>query len=151
MGRLYVFDVLFVTGPAGFIMALYANGGLPSRIAFVILASLWIFTTAMAYRQVVRRKFASHREWMIRSYALTLSAISLRAWKLSLVLLFHPHPMDVYRLAAWLGWAPNLLLAELLIRRTRVAPRRPAAVALPDEPPGIARPAGPDGFIPAGR
>jgi hypothetical protein len=151
MGRLYVVDVLFVTGPAGFVMALYANGGMPSRTAFVILAILWIFTTAMAYRQVVRRKFASHREWMIRSYALTLSAISLRAWKLSLVLLFHPHPMDVYRMAAWLGWVPNLLLAELLIRRSRIAARRHIAVTLPHESPGFARPARPDGFIPAGR
>jgi hypothetical protein len=151
MGRLYVVDVLFITGPAGFIMALYANGGVPSRIAFTILASLWIFTTAIAFRQVLRRKFASHREWMIRSYALTLSAISLRAWKLSLALLFHPHPMDLYRMAAWLGWVPNLLLAELLIRRTRVAQKPRVAIISPDESPDIPRPAARDGFIAAPR
>jgi hypothetical protein len=25
--------------------------------------------------------------------------------------------MDVYRAVAWLGWVPNLIIAELLIRR----------------------------------
>ena len=120
MGRLYVCDVLFVTGPAGFVMALYANGGIVSRISFCTLAVLWISTTAMAWREVVGRKFAKHREWMIRSYALTLSAITLRAWKVLIALAFHPHPMDLYRMVAWLGWVPNLLLAEWLIRRTRL-------------------------------
>jgi uncharacterized membrane protein len=117
MGRLYIFDVLLVTGPASFIMALYANGGLSSRLAFSILAILWMSTTGIAFRQVLRRKFASHREWMIRSYALTLSAVSLRLWKMALAFLFHPHPMDLYRMISWLGWVPNLLLAEWLIRR----------------------------------
>jgi hypothetical protein len=41
----------------------------------------------------------------------------LRAWKWLLVLVFDPRPMDVYRLVAWLGFVPNLILAEWLIRR----------------------------------
>jgi hypothetical protein len=31
--------------------------------------------------------------------------------------MFHPNPTDVYRGVAWLGFVPNLLLAEWLIRR----------------------------------
>jgi hypothetical protein len=54
---------------------------------------------------------------MVRSYALTLSALTLRAWKLGLVLAFHPKPMDLYMIVAWLGWVPNLLLAEWLISK----------------------------------
>ncbi|MEY4928211.1 MAG: hypothetical protein RI894_2649, partial [Bacteroidota bacterium] len=38
LGYLYVIDILLITGPAGFVMALYANGGVSSRIAFIILA-----------------------------------------------------------------------------------------------------------------
>jgi len=53
----------------------------------------------------------------MRSYALTLLAVTLRLWKLGLVLMFHPNPMDVYRVVAGLGFVPNLLLAEWLIRR----------------------------------
>ena len=48
LGYAYVINILCVTGPAGLIMSFYANGGLPSRVAFIILAFLWIFFTAMA-------------------------------------------------------------------------------------------------------
>lgn len=119
MGRVYVFTVCFVTGPASLVMAFYANGGITSRIAFVILAVLWLFTTAMGWRLAVQRDWRKHREWMIRSYALTLSAITLRVWKYLIVFAFEPPPMDVYRLVAWLGFVPNVLFAEWWIRRSR--------------------------------
>ena len=40
---------------------------------------------------------------------------SLAAWKYILVALFHPKPMDVYQVVAWLGWTLNLLVAEIII------------------------------------
>lgn len=121
VGRLYVLNVCLVTGPAALVMACYANGGAGSRLAFGILAVLWIAATAQAYLTARQRQWREHRAWMIRSYALTLSAITLRLWKLGIVWVFHPPPMDVYRLVAWLGFVPNLLLAEWLIRRLQRA------------------------------
>ena len=56
---------------------------------------------------------------MILSYALTLSAFTLRAWKYGINNTFVFPPMDVYRAVAWLGWVPNILLAEFLIWRYR--------------------------------
>lgn len=97
-------------------MGFYANGGLPSRIAFVSLAVLWIFCTVMALIKARQKKFKTHRQYMIRSYALTLSALTLRAWKYAITNSFELPPMDVYRSVAWLGWVPNLLFAEWLIR-----------------------------------
>ncbi len=128
MGRTYVITVCFVTGPASLIMACYANGGAVSRIAFSLLAVLWLGTTALGWRSALKRDWKCHRAWMIRSYALTLSAITLRLWKYGIVMAFHPPPMDVYRLVAWLGFVPNLLVAEWIIRRhwnarRRVSPR----------------------------
>lgn len=117
MGKTYVISVCLVTGPASLIMAFYANGGVTSRLAFGSLAVLWIFTTAMGWRMAMKRMWPTHREWMIRSYALTLSAITLRVWKYGIVMAFAPPPMDVYRIVAWLGFIPNLLLAEWIIRR----------------------------------
>ncbi len=117
VGRVYVVDVCLVTGPAGLVMACYANGGWTSRLAFGVLAVLWIGTTAQMYRTVRRRQWREHRAWAMRSYALTLSAVTLRAWKVGLVWALHPAPMDVYRVVAWLGFVPNLLLVEWLIRR----------------------------------
>lgn len=119
MGRIYVITVCGITGPASLIMAFYANGGPSSRIAFTLLAVLWLATTAIGWRTALRRDWKRHREWMVRSYALTLSAITLRAWKYAIVFAFEPRPMDVYRIVAWLGFVPNLIVAEWLIRRWR--------------------------------
>ena len=58
-------------------------------------------------------------EFMIRSYALTLSAITLRAWKMGLANFTDITPMDRYRMVAWLGFVLNLLLAEYVIRKLR--------------------------------
>ncbi|MEQ1675138.1 MAG: DUF2306 domain-containing protein [Chitinophagaceae bacterium] len=120
LGYVYVVDVLLITGPAGLIMGFYANGGLFSRIAFVLLAVLWIFFTAMALIKAKQKNFKAHRNYMIRSYALTLSALTLRAWKYAITNTMTVPPMDVYRVVAWLGWVGNLVFAEYLIRRTGI-------------------------------
>jgi hypothetical protein len=116
LGYIYVIDVLFITGPAGLLMGFYANGGLFSRIAFVSLAVLWIFFTIMALIKTKQKNFKAHRKYMIRSYALTLSAITLRAWKYAITNTVTLPPMDVYRVVAWLGWVGNILVAEWIIR-----------------------------------
>jgi hypothetical protein len=117
-GYIYVGNVLLITGPAGLLMGFYANGGLTSRIGFVLLAILWIFFTAMALIRAKQKDFKAHRRYMIRSFALTLSALTLRAWKYAITNTVELPPMDVYRAVAWLGWVPNLLMAEWIVRRT---------------------------------
>ena len=119
LGYIYVVDVLLITGPAGLVMGFYAYGGLWSRIAFVLLAVLWIYFTAMALVKAKQKNFKAHRNYMIRSYALTLSAITLRAWKYGITNTMTLPPMDVYRVVAWLGWVGNLAIAEWLIFRQK--------------------------------
>ena len=116
-GYIYVINILLITGPAGLLMGFYANGGITSRIGFVLLAALWIFFTAMALIRARQKNFKSHRAYMIRSYALTLSAITLRAWKYAITNTVELPPMDVYRVVAWVGWVVNLIVAEFLIRK----------------------------------
>lgn len=117
LGYVYAVDVLLITGPAGLLMGFYANGGMTSKVAFVTLAILWIFTTATAVKKAKEGDYNAHRDFMIRSYALTLSALTLRAWKWSINNSVELPPMDVYRAVAWLGWVPNILLAEFIIWR----------------------------------
>ncbi len=119
-GYIYAVNVLFITGPAGLLMGFYANGGITSKAAFIILAVGWIFFTAKAVQKAKQGDYAAHREYMIRSFALTLSALTLRAWKWGINNTIDGlPPMDVYRAVAWLGWVPNLALAELIIWRNR--------------------------------
>ena len=118
MGWIYLIVVTSVSGPAAFVMALYANGGLPARTSFTLLACLWIAFTGYAGYYAVRKKFALHGAYMFRSYALTLSAITLRGYTYLLGVMALPvSHRDVYITTAWLSWVPNLILAEILIRR----------------------------------
>lgn len=117
LGYVYVINVLCITGPAGLIMSFYANGGLLSRIAFTLLSVLWLGFTAQALYKAIQKNFIAHRNFMIRSYALTLSALTLRAWKVVLADFTSIGPLDRYRIIAWLGWGLNLLIAEFIIMR----------------------------------
>jgi len=118
MGAIYIIIILLLTGPSGFIMAILANGGIFSVISFTVLAILWWYFTYRAYTAIRKRDFESHAKFMYRSYALTLSAITLRLWKFIIVnFIYEMPPMDLYRIVAWLGWVPNLLFAEFLIYR----------------------------------
>jgi uncharacterized membrane protein len=114
-GRLYVIAIVLLGAPSGLFIGIYANGGLSSQIAFCLLGVLWGWFTFEAFRKARQKKFREHKAFMYRSFALTLSAISLRAWKYLLIGIFHPRPMDVYQVVAWLGWIPNLLIAEYII------------------------------------
>src|SRR5580704_9717704 len=80
MGWVYLVVVTTISGPAAFIMALNANGGLPARTSFTLLALCWISFTLYAGYYAFRRRFALHGAFMFRSYALTLSAITLRGY-----------------------------------------------------------------------
>lgn len=115
-GKIYVILLLLIAAPSGIYMGFYANGGILAKISFVILGILWWFTTYKAYLEIRNKNVINHKKWMYRSYALAVSAITLRLWKVFLVYFFQPNPMDIYEVIAWLGWVPNLILTEILIK-----------------------------------
>lgn len=119
IGRVYAYTILLINFPAGFIMAVYANGQLPSKIAFILLDCLWFTFTLKAILEIKRGNVKTHKQFMIRSYALTCSAITLRTWKIILSSLFVIDPLTLYMIDAWMGFVPNLLFAEWLIRKKK--------------------------------
>jgi uncharacterized membrane protein len=119
VGRMYTWDILLINFPAGLIMAYYANGHLPAKIAFVILDFLWFWFTYKAVVEAKKKNISAHKRFMMRSYALTCSAITLRTWKLILSSNFQIDPAMLYMIDAWLGFMPNLLFVEWLILRKK--------------------------------
>jgi hypothetical protein len=115
MGKLYVGIILILSGPTGLVMGYYANGGLSAQISFCILAILWAYYTYKAYSHARSKDFKSHKKYMIRSYALTLSAISLRLFKWFIAGTIALPPMDTYVIVSWAGWVVNLAVAEGII------------------------------------
>jgi hypothetical protein len=49
IGKIYVANILFINFPVGLIMGVYANGGLPGKIAFLLLDVLWFLFTLKAF------------------------------------------------------------------------------------------------------
>ena len=115
IGKVYVFNILVINFPVALIMAYYANGMLPTKIAFTILDCLWFWFTLKAFLEVKKKNFKQHENYMIRSYALTFSAITLRTWKMILSNTTDIDPESLYMINAWLGFVPNWLLAEYYI------------------------------------
>jgi hypothetical protein len=81
----------------------------------VLLSFLWLYFTSVALIKAKNKEYKAHQRFMIRSYALTLSAITLRIWKFLIMNYLEIPPMDVYRIVAWLGWGLNIILAEWYI------------------------------------
>jgi uncharacterized membrane protein len=115
VGRVYVAGCM-VGGAAGLVIALGSTAGPIASLGFGLLAVLWLFTTGVAWRMARAGRYADHRAWMIRSWALTLAAVTLRLYLPLALVLGAPMP-GAYRAIAFLAWMPNLALAELYLRR----------------------------------
>jgi uncharacterized membrane protein len=125
IGRTYALSLLTAAVSAIWI-APHAAAGRISAAGFLSLAVGWLFTTSMGIAAIRRHDVATHRRWMIRSYALTAAAITLRLY-LPGIPLFHWSFQIAYPAISWLCWVPNLLAAEAWIRWTAVLPyQRPA-------------------------
>jgi uncharacterized membrane protein len=117
MGRLYLGVGVLVGGLAGLFMAFHAFGGAVSRLGFGALALAWLYTGLRAWLAIRGRDIASHRRWMVRNFALTFAAVTLRLWLPASVVSGIPFEL-AYPVIAWLCWLPNLVLAELLFNNT---------------------------------
>jgi hypothetical protein len=114
-GRLYVFGVL-IGGVASLLLSMRADGGLATRLGFGMLAVLWLGSTGAAYVHIRNRRIELHRAWMLRSYALTFAAVTLRIW-LPLSQIAGIPFQEAYAAIAWLCWVPNLVVVEWFILR----------------------------------
>lgn len=122
MGRIYVAACL-IGGVAGGVIAMYSSAGPAAGAGFLALAVLWLLTTGMALRSALKRDFVSHERWMVRSFALTFAAVTLRLY-LPPVFIFQMDFVSAYTIIAWMCWVPNLLIAEFWLRARM--PRRSA-------------------------
>lgn len=122
-GRTYVVSVM-VGGASGLVMAFFSSSAFIGFFGFGTLSVLWMYTTYRGYRSARDRDFAEHQAWMIRSFALSYAAPTLRLWLLILTLVQLPFGLDAATIGAnayapvpFLCWLPNIVIAEIIIRR----------------------------------
>ncbi|MEV0952076.1 DUF2306 domain-containing protein [Promicromonospora sp. NPDC050249] len=125
MGRIYLVAVV-VAAVASLYAATVSLSGFSIQVAFYLLATAWLFTAAQAYRTIRRGEVQLHRIWMIRNYALTFTAVSLRVFLLTGTALMPSFPAlefeAVYDASGWAAIVVNVMVAEYLIIQRTLAP-----------------------------
>jgi uncharacterized membrane protein len=130
LGRVYGAIVLGCAAPAGLYLALFAKGGPAGKAGFLVLGLLWWGATARGVQAIVSRRVAEHRRWMVRSYALALSAVFFRLFHVSFYVVGMADEPN-YILSLWLSLAASLVAGEAVVRRS------PSDAAIPSLKGGV--------------
>lgn len=114
LGRVHVVVLLLFVLPTSVVMSRHAFGGWPAGLSFLLLS---IATACCAIVGVVyarSRRYDSHRRWMLRSYILICSAVTLRLMSGAAGLIGVPSPEHAYVAAAWCSWLFPLTAYEIV-------------------------------------
>ena len=116
LGRVYLLSILAGAG-GGLYLAWHAEGGVGTKLGFGLLGIAWLVTGVFAFWHIKKHEIAAHRRWMVRNFALTFAAVTLRILLPALLMSGLAFPV-AYLMVSWLCWVPNLVVAEwLFIRR----------------------------------
>lgn len=115
-------------------IAPHSQTGWIASAGFLALGAAWIVATGLAVRFILQGDAVRHERCMIRSFALTVAAITLRMY-LPLIFVFHWPFAIAYPAIAWLCWIPNALTVELYLRfvprSVHISPAAKMAASLP--------------------
>lgn len=116
LGILYLLAIL-VSSLCALVLAFTTAYGVSWAYAFSlqIWVSVWISSTVIAYYAALKRKFSLHKEWMVRSYLVTLafiiSGLSLKIPFIQSLGSFSELSPSLF----WLGWAVPLYIYQIIL------------------------------------
>lgn len=127
LGWVQVVVLLALVLPSSLVMARWAIGGWPAGVSFVLLTVATAVCAVAGVVQARRKRFVSHRRWMLRCYVLICSAVVLRIISGAVGLFEVPSPEGAYIVSAWASWLVPLAAYELAeYVRSRQSTRREA-------------------------
>jgi uncharacterized membrane protein len=118
LGRLYVLSVFI-----GALTGVALSAGRPGMPGTSVQAAAWIFCTAAAFITARNRQIARHRQWMVRSYAVTFTFVSSRV--LNLWPRYWSHLGDTFAAVGLIAFTlASLLIVELGLNWRELITRR---------------------------
>ncbi|SHK40307.1 Predicted membrane protein [Nocardiopsis flavescens] len=139
-GRAYVLAGIPLVGVPALLIAPFSGTGFGTQVSNTVWAVLWLAFTVLGFAMARRRRFADHREWMLRSFALIYGIAFNRVVLVLLIPLallgVDPEvpaedPMALAPVVAapssFLSWIVPLLFVEWWIKYRGPRRRRPAA------------------------
>lgn len=129
LGRVYVSSI-FISGLLALVVVFYIEN-FTKTTAFLTLSLIWLFTCWKGYRTAVRKRFDEHRKWMIRSFGITLVAVSGRLLVPVLLLTYYslngfslPEEREkmveeALNVNIWAGLIVNFIIIEWIILKSK--------------------------------
>lgn len=85
-------------------------------LSLIVLAFVWICTSAMAFRFILLRRINLHKEWMTRSYVVTFAFVLFRWLNSSPVLVELGSFIERGPTMIWMSWGIPLFVAEIVLQ-----------------------------------
>lgn len=114
IGKLYIISILGFTGPTGFYLSFYAEGGMYASIGFILMSFVWILPTYIAYEKIKNKDIEGHYRWIIRSYCMTLAGVTLRLL-VPLCAYLGIEEQTNFVVTAYACWMINLIIGECIL------------------------------------
>jgi hypothetical protein len=114
MGKIYVVVVIVLGAPTGLYMSFFAKGSFWERTLFMFMAIYWLYTTIQGLQSIKQKNVLAHKNWMIRSYSMAMTAVTFRIYHI----LFYYYGVDHlynYEISLWISVLGNMLIAEYFI------------------------------------
>ncbi len=111
LGRVQVAVILLLVAPSGLYMSRYAETGAIAGAGLGLLAIVTAACAMLGWRAAVKRRFAIHRRWMLRTFILLCSAVVIRMIGGLATVLEFDAPW-LYPASCWLSWLMPLLAFE---------------------------------------
>jgi len=124
MGKIYLISTI-TAAIASWVVILSKDGNISYRSGLFFLGFAWITCGVMAYLAIRRQKVEIHREWMVRSYVVTLAFVTFR---LVDNVLDQYHIEGAGAMLAWGCWALPLFITEVVFQVRKIYGKEEPAV-----------------------
>lgn len=115
IGKIYIISVL-ISGVCGLYIAQTATGGISNVIGFSLMGLVWLISTILGFKSIKSGNVELHKYYMIYSYAVCFSAVTLRIW-LPILISITGEFISAYQIVGWLSWVPNVIVAFFIVNR----------------------------------
>jgi Predicted membrane protein (DUF2306) len=107
------FGSVIIGSITGLLLAFTAQGGLVNLFGFGLLAIIWMYSCIKSILSLRNNDMESFRIWIVRNYALTFAAVTLRIYLgLFFATLGYAKFDYFYPTLGFLCWVPNLIFCE---------------------------------------
>ncbi|MFJ7212135.1 DUF2306 domain-containing protein [Amycolatopsis sp. NPDC098790] len=117
VGRVYVFAGAIPSALLALTIALASPFGPAAGVLNVVAALLWLGFTVAGFRAVRQGRYADHRRWMVRSFAMAMNTLLSRVYAPIAFLTLAPHYPDqavLFQTASTLAGTMSVLTLLLL-------------------------------------